>query len=233
MSCKKIILDILSHYNENELFFASKVFNERLRGSVSETAFYKTLERMTKNKELIKVSKGVYSLPLKSKYGVVPISSEEIVKTFTENGSGTVIGYSLYNSLNITTQVPKTINVLSSTVEGHSKNIQNVFIEKVSICFSKEIERMIHALEVLEDFNNIEDINYSAFIAFIKEIAEEYDDKVFEDVITAIHYKKSTIAFLQEVLNYFKKENNLYLYLSSFSDYKHPKMEDIYEFTQE
>ena len=135
MGCKKYIMDILTQYEVNELFFASKVFNENLRGKVSEGAYYKTLERMTKSKELIKVSKGVYSLPLNSKYGVIPVSTEEIVNTFTTNNCGTIIGYSLYNSLNISTQVPKTINVLSSSLDGHSKNIKNVFVERVSIYF--------------------------------------------------------------------------------------------------
>ena len=91
---------------------------------------------------------------------------------------------------------------------------------------------MIHALEVLQDFYNIEDINYPAFISFVKEIAEEYDEKTFEDVIRTINYKKSTISFLQEILNYFDKENNLHKYLSDLSIYKHPTMEEIYEIAQ-
>ena len=229
MECKKYIMDILVDYKENELFFASDVYNRELRDKCSEAAFYKTLERLTKSGELIKVSKGVYHLPMISKYGLVPISSDEIVETFIKNNSGTIIGYSLYNSLNITTQIPKVINIISSSLESQTKNIQNVNIKRVSLYYTREIERMIHALEVLQDFNNIEDINYLAFISFIKEIVEEYNDKTFEDVISNINYKKSTIAFLQEILNYFNKENNLYLYLSSFSKYNHPTMEEIYE----
>jgi hypothetical protein len=187
---------------------------------------------MTKSGELIKVSKGVYYLPKIGKFGVIPISNDEIISEFTRNNCGTVIGYSLYNSLNLTTQIPKIITVLSSSVDGNIKNIKNVSIEKVTIHFSKKIEKMIHTLEVLEDFYNIQDINYSAFISFVKEIVDEYNDKVFEDVITTINYKKSTIAFLQEILNYFNKENNLHLYLSTLSEYKHPTMEEIYEASQ-
>ena len=81
-------------------------------------------------------------------------------------------------------------------------------------------------------FYNIEDINYPAFISFVKEIAEEYDEKTFEDVIRTINYKKSPISFLQEILNYFDKENNLHKYLSNLSVYKHPTMEEIYEIAQ-
>ena len=38
-----------------------------------------------------------------------------------------------------------------------------------------------------------------------------------------------TISFLREILNYHKVENNLDEYLSSLSEYKHPKMEELYE----
>ena len=219
------IREILMNFRENELFFASNIYNEILRDKISETAFYKTLERMTKSGELVKISKGIYHLPKKSKYGVVPISNDEIISTFTENNTGTIVGYSLYNSLNLTTQIPKTISILSSTIDGQTKNIKDVSIKRVTIYFSKEVIRMIHALEVLQDFSNIEDINYSAFIDFIKEIVEEYNDRTFEEVISNINYKKSTIAFFQEILNYFNKDNNLYLHLSSLSEYKHPTME--------
>ena len=232
MNCYDYIKEVLQGYNANELIFASEMFSEKLHGIVTEMAFYKTLERMEKSGELIKISKGIYHLPLVSKYGIVPISTAEIVSTFTSNNNGTVVGYSLYNSLNLTTQVPKTINVISSSLENQTKNIKNVCIKRVSIYFSNEIKKMIHALEVLQDFYNIEDINYPAFISFVKEIAEEYDEKTFEDVIRTINYKKSTISFLQEILNYFDKENNLHKYLSDLSIYKHPTMEEIYEIAQ-
>ena len=232
MKSSAVIKTALSSYKENELIHASKLYRKELVNQISEAAFYKTLERMEKSGELIKISKGIYHLPLVSKYGIVPISTAEIVSTFTSNNNGTVVGYSLYNSLNLTTQVPKTINVISSSLENQTKNIKNVCIKRVSIYFSNEIKKMIHALEVLQDFYNIEDINYPAFISFVKEIAEEYDEKTFEDVIRTINYKKSTISFLQEILNYFDKENNLHKYLSNLSVYKHPTMEEIYEIAQ-
>ena len=229
MNGSYFIKNVIKGFSENELFFASTIYNELFRENVNEMLFYKTLERMTKNGELIKISKGVYHLPKLSKYGIVPLSTDEIVRKFTDNYCGTIIGYSLYNSLNLTTQIPKTVNVLSSLLEGNTKNIKNVSIRQVSIYFSREVEKMIQTLEVLQDFYNIEDINYNAFMSFVKEVVKEYNDKVFDEVITMIHYKKSTIAFLQEILNYFKKENKLHLYLSGLSEYKHPKMEEIYE----
>ena len=90
---------------------------------------------------------------------------------------------------------------------------------------------MIHALEVLQNYYNIQDINYIAFVKFAEELAEKYDEKVFTNVISKITYKKSTIAFLQEILDYYGIENNLNVYLSRLSEYKHPKMKEIYELT--
>ena len=54
----------------------------------------------------------------------------------------------------------------------------------------------------------------------------------FRKVISTISYKKSTIAFLQEILNFYGKENNLNMYLSNLSEYKYPKMEELYELAQ-
>ena len=66
---------------------------------------------------------------------------------------------------------------------------------------------------------------------FIKKLAEFYDDEIFRKVIMSINYKKSTIAFLREILNFYGIKNNLNMYLSSLSEYKYPRMEEFYEIT--
>ena len=54
-------------------------------------------------------------------------------------------------------------------------------------------------------------------------------DFKFEKVIAVEKFKKSTIAFQREVLNYYGIRNCLDRHLSAMSKYKHPKMEEIYE----
>ena len=90
MSSSAVIKNILSRYNENELILASKLFKNELIGKITETAYYKTLERMCKAGELVKIAKGTYHLPKIGKYGVVPPSETEIIEKFTENEKGTV-----------------------------------------------------------------------------------------------------------------------------------------------
>ena len=152
MKSSAVIKTALSSYKENELIHASKLYRKELVNQISEAAFYKTLERMCKSGELVKIAKGTYHLPKVSKYGIVPPSEKEIVSAFTKNGTGTVVGYALYNSLNLTTQIAKSIEVMSSALESFTKTIRNITVHQVQIDYSKSIENMIHALEVLQNY---------------------------------------------------------------------------------
>lgn len=231
MQSNNIIKNTLSNFKENELIFASKLYKTALYNQVSEAAFHKTLERMCKSGELVKIAKGTYHLPKVSKYGIVPPSEKEIISAFTKNGTGTIVGYSLYNALDLTTQVAKSIEVMSSTIENLTKTIRNVVVHQVQIDYTEDVKNMIHSLEVLQNYYNIQDINHLSFRKFTKKLADWYDEEIFKKVISAISYKKSTIAFLREILNFYNVKNNLNIYLSSLSEYKYPRMEEIYETT--
>lgn len=232
MQSNNIIKNTLSNFKENELIFASKLYKTELYNKVTEAAFYKTLERMCKSRELVKIAKGTYHLPKVSKYGIVPPSEKEIISAFTKNGTGTIVGYSLYNALDLTTQVAKSIEVMSSTIENLTKTIRNVVVHQVQIDYTEDVKNMIHSLEVLQNYYNIQDINNLSFRKFTKKLADWYDEEIFKKVISAISYKKSTIAFLREILNFYDVKNNLNIYLSSLSEYKYPRMEEIYEITR-
>ena len=213
----------------NELIFASKFYREHISNNASEELYYKTLERLCKAGELCKISKGTYYRPKTGRYGVVPPSEQQIISTFTKDQTGTVIGYSLYNQLQLTTQVPKRIEVLSSQLEQQSKTIRNIRITHCSIDYSTETERIIHMLEVLKGFHTIEDINYLAFIRYCEAFSKNYSDESTTYVLKHMQYQKRTISFLQNILSYYQVSNTLNKYLSKLSDYKHPSMEAIYE----
>lgn len=229
MKSNAIVKNALGKFKENELIIASKLYKEELSNQITEAAYYKTLQRMCEAGELVKIAKGTYHLPKIGKYGIVPPSEKEIIAAFTENKTGSLVGYSLYNELNLTTQISKTVNVLSSALDGFSKSIRNIVIHHVPLEFSPKIENMIQGLEVLQNFNTIQDINYSAFIKYSQTLAQSFEEKTFEEVISKTNYKKSTISFLKEILNFYNVKNNLNKYLSALSEYKHPKMEELYE----
>ena len=232
MKQNQIVEVAIESYQPNELIFASKLFRERLEGKVNEAAYYKTLERMCKAGKLVKAAKGTYYLPKKGRFGSVPLPEKEIISAFTKDGTGTVIGYSLYNHLGLTTQIAKTTEILSSSLDSQKKTIQNIIIYYSSLEFSKYVEQMVQALDVLQNVDHIQDLNLHMLISYSKTIAENYDQLTFDEVIAKQKYSKSTIAFLQDILNYYGKENNLNKHLSSLSTYKYPRMEELYAAAQ-
>lgn len=229
MKSSEAIKNVLKEYKENELIFASKLYKDKLSDTVSEAAYYKTLERMCRAFELNKIAKGIYHIPKNGKYGMIPPSEKEIIYAFTKEETGTVIGYSLYNRLNLTTQIPKNVTILSSALDSYTKSIRNISVQQVMIDYSDDVCNMIHGLDVLQNFSNIQDLDYKAFIRYTEKLAGQYNEKAFRAVIGCIKYKKSTIAFMNEILKYYGVENNLRVYLSEMSEYKHPKMEELYE----
>lgn len=229
MKSGEIIRKAIQPYQPNELIFSSALYKKELSQTISEAAFYKSLERMCKSGELMKISKGTYHKPKQTKYGVVPPNEKEIVSAFIENGFGMEIGYTLYNRLKLTTQIGKNVNLLSSALEGFTKTIRNIQIEKVELHFTEEIKSMVEGLEVFKNYYEIQDLNPSAFLKYSEKFAKAFNNDAFDEVINKIKYPKSTIAFTSEVLEFYNVNNNLNRHLSMLSNYKHPKMEEIYE----
>ncbi|MDE7439306.1 MAG: hypothetical protein K2N23_02215 [Clostridia bacterium] len=216
----------------NELFEASKFYCEQFNAIMSEAAFYKALERMVKTNYLIKISKGLYARPEQTKYGLVPPTEEEIVASYIDNCKGIVIGYQLYNALNISTQISKNTKIYCNAIDQMTKNIGNIFIERKEIEFSDEVRNVIEILEVLNNFNTIQELNYNCFVSLCEKFYKQYNEKITKTVLSKIHYPKSTIAFLRNILNHYGIDNTLGENLSVFSTYNYPSMEKIYELAQ-
>ena len=229
MTGTQMISQTIRKIPENELIFASKLYAQEFGGDITESAYYKTLERLCKAGELCKIAKGTYYRPKASRYGIVPPSQKEIVAAFTRDGKGTVVGYSLYNSLKLTTQVSKTVEVFSSALEQQTKNISNVALRFCDLVYTQEVNGMIHMMEVLQNFGEIQELNYAQFLNFCEHFSRTYSDEIFAQVCRQRRYQKKSIAFLQNILTHYQVPNNLNRYLSTLSDYKHPTMKEIYE----
>lgn len=228
MNSKAQIESALQELEPNQLFFASKLYQESLSESVSEAAYYKALERMVKANTLKKAARGVYYIPRKSKFGLMPPSEKDVVEAFTKGETGTVIGYALYNSLKLTTQVSKQTEVLTSSLEQQSKSIGSVFLTQCSLAFNEKNRIIISAMDVLQNYYRIQEMAPQSFLSFCQKIAVEYDDSAFASVQEKLHYSKSTIAFLKSILDYHNTQNSLSKYLSKLSVYKYPRMEVLY-----
>lgn len=128
-------------------------------------------------------------------------SEKEIIAAFTENGVGMVVGYVLYNKLRLTTQVSKNTQIYTSALDEQKNQIGNVFLQKYDMIFSPEVVRTVSILEVLQNYNKIEDLNVAQFHKLCADFAKDYDEKACEYVLSNIPYSEQTIALLKAILD--------------------------------
>lgn len=229
MTSTQMLLNALKQIQENEMIFTDKLYAAQFSGKMAERTYYKAVEQMCKSGELCKLARGIYYRPKKSKYGIAPPTQKEIVSAFTEPDKGVVVGYSLYNSLKLTTQVSKTVEIYSSQIAQRTKKIGNIHLRFCDLEFTSEVKSTIQMLDVLQNYNEIQDLNYRQFLMYCEQFSAGYKEDVFELVYQHIRYSKRTISFLRAVLNYYGVENSLQKYLSTMPECKHPTMEAIYE----
>ena len=229
MKTREKVLAMFTEYPENTLILASKEYRERFSGEMTEEAYYQTLGRLCKSGDIARISKGVYCRPKVSRFGTVLPSDREIVRTFTENEQGVIVGYSLYNSLKLTTQIPKRITVYSSLPEEQQKQIGNVTLQRYPLEYTPVVCSTVQMLDVLHHYEEIQEKDSARFLELCQNFTAEYDDSTADYVLCHLRYPKRTIAFLREILDYAQKSNGLGKYLSSLSTYQYPRMEALYE----
>ena len=195
----------------------------------SETAFAKAVERMVKAGDIVQITRGVYYKPRRTDFGVVPLTDNAIADHYMRDGHGIAIGYKLYNDKGISTQVGKNVEILSDSLPGEQKRAGNVKVTKSSVGLTSMTIPVIETMEILQNYSKIEDLNRKRLAAYMKEFASNYSEEATHEVISKRKYKKSTIAFLKAFLDYLNVPNTLGRYLSELSNYKIPRIEDIYE----
>ncbi len=204
----------------------AKNLYKKLFYNLSEAAFIKNLERLVKKEIISVIGKGIYYKPQKSFLGTVGISDNEILQYFiNDNKAGVEKGYALYNKYGLTTQVAKKIQLYSNKILFNKQVLKNVTLEKFNFKYTPKLTFTVEYMEVLENYRNIEDLNYKALYSFCKKIADEYDENKLEIVLQSGFYKKRTIAFLRHILDYFNVNNNLKKFLNATSKYDYLKME--------
>ena len=234
MSNREIIETILSMYKPNELIQSEELFKKLTSEYIphmTKSSYQKTLDRLCAKGHLSKLSKSLYCRPKKSKYGVIPPTEREIIQEFTANETGMVVGYSMYNALKLTTQIAKTTEVYSSKLSQQTKTVGNIRIKQHQLNYSGPVIQTVQMLEVLQHYYEIQDLNQKQFLLLCKQFVNQYHENSFAYVESKLRYRKSTIAFLKEILDYYHIHHTLNRYLSDLSTYNHPKMEDIYAAT--
>lgn len=182
---------------KGEMFDVSYEFNKRF-----QMIPYKTLMRILNRLEdeglLLTVGKGLYFINDETGY-----SDTKLIKYFTSNDRGMLIGYALYNELGITDYNEKEITIYTNSIGTKTKNINVIHLKKIDILlFGKVDKSIITVLELLEHgVNNILDCDVIKTINILRRCLLNYNDFVFEDVVDKINYSNATIVKLEEQLN--------------------------------
>lgn len=220
------IRNFISDIPANAIIDAADVYKANF-SYISEKTYYKVLERMTKDGMLNRLTKGLYYRPKKTRFGIVPLDQNTITDYYTENG--VVLGYPMYNRYGLTTQVGKSVNILSNNLSEEKKHIGSVSIEKARIDLNEQTKPMVETLDILQNYSGIEDLNRHALSSYLTSFSKYYSDEIAGYVLENRKYKKRTIAFLKAILDYKGIRNTLSKYLSALSNYEVPRMEEIFE----
>ncbi len=232
MSYHATIENLINNVPALKIIDAQKLRNEKFM-LIPEQAYFKVFSRLEKKGTLKRVSKGVYCKPKKSKYGTI-ISNEENILDYYLGANGTkgvIKGYRLFNKYRLTTQIAKNIEIYSTELLHNQKALKNVKINKIELMLNPQTIKLIELLEVLQEYKEIEDLNKQNLFKYLGETVRYYNEKTITKIIKSMNYRKSTIASLENVLNYYGIENSLKKFLNSTSKYETIQMESSNEFT--
>lgn len=221
------VRSLLLSQPEDRLIEGARLFRESGL-AVPRSGFYKTLGRMTRSGELVRLKRGIYYRPRVSRFGRIPISEDEIVSYYTAGNKGLLTGYRMYAGLCLTTQISKNAEVLSGLLRERRKRIGNVSVYRLDLTLTPDVKNAIEAFEVLQNFSTIEDLNWGEFAGYFAGFAEGYDDAAADYVLLHRKYRKSTIAFMKGCLDFLGVPNGLGKYLSNRSEYKIPDVREIF-----
>jgi hypothetical protein len=191
-------------------------------------AVIKALNRMVASGKIAKLSKGKYYKPENTPFGNLQPSQAQVVKDLLEEGgkiTGYLTGYSIYNQMNLTTQVSNIIQIGKNQVRPRFKrdSYTIVFINQKN-AITKESIPLLQLLDALRYIKKIPDasVEFSCnrFLALIK----NYTDKEINTMVRlSLKYPPATRALLGALLEKLHKGSateTLFKSLNPITKYK-------------
>lgn len=188
----------------------------------TEVAYFRALSRMVKAGKLVRLEKGKYYKPKKSRFGTLRPSETEIVKTFTQRGGKTVgylTGNALYSQWGLTTQVPNKITIARRS-RLPEKEISGYKIKFTIRPFSfKESDiPMLQLLDALADVRQIPNTPPLTVIPLlVAKMKELQPSQLNRLTLLALEYPPSTRALLGALLDEYFQEQKTELLQASLN----------------
>lgn len=178
------------------------------------SATAKAIERLIAKGVIKRISTGIFYKPKQSVFGELKPSEEEILKPYLfEKGKriAYVTGTSLYNRLNLTTQVPNVLRIASrkrrimiSYGQIKAKPVKSY------VDVTDENFYLLGLLDALKDFKKIPDLDKSSVIKTISQKLKELNPAETKLLIKCgLSYPPRVRSFLGALLENIKTESDL------------------------
>ena len=198
----------------------------------TDVAYFKALSRMVKAGKLVRLEKGKYYKPKRSRFGALRPSETEIVKTFTQRGGKTVgylTGNALYNQWGLTAQVPNKLTIArrSRLPEKEISGYKVKFAVR-PFPFKEGDIPTLQLLDALTDVREIPDTSPLTVVPLLVAKMKELQPSQLNGLTRlALEYPPSTRALLGALLNTHFPEQKTELLLASLNPLTRYQFEGI------
>ncbi|HBV17526.1 DUF6088 family protein [Epilithonimonas ginsengisoli] len=178
----------------------------------NKEAIIKALNRLVEKGKIKKISKGKFYKPESTVFGELLPDQYQIVKDLLEENNkitGYLTGYSIYNSLGLTTQVSNTIQIGKNNTRPFLRRERYIinFIKQPNIINNENIP-YLQFLDCLKFIKKIPDTPIEKAIGRLLSIASDYKMKDIEQLVRLVQkYPPSTRSLLGALLDELQLEN--------------------------
>jgi hypothetical protein len=190
-------------------------------------ALAKSLSRLSKQGQIVRLSRGKYYKPRGSVFGVLYPDENQLILSLTQVGDqtiGYVTGLAAFNSLGLTSQVSNTI-VIARGSNQPAKEIlgYNVRFVKRNFKFSRDDVKLLQILDALKEIKTIPDTTIRESLKIlINRLEKLKTDELQQMIRLAQRYPPSTRALLGAIIEnrFFKiRDVSLFKSLNPLSKY--------------
>jgi len=219
MKYRDRILEYFDNITDGTVVVVNDLYEKGFE-KMGQTAFFRAVERLASDGEIIRVGKGLYI----KKSDADKNRTELLLNYFfgEDNSRGMFTGIHLYNKYSLTGVKSDNIELMSVMCKGSTCHIDNIIVRRPGVELNFENTRVIEALEILQNYGEIPQLDKNKFARYAKQYARGYNDESAVEVLNNMKYKKRTIAFMKKILDMYKVPNTLSQFLSNASDYKIP-----------
>lgn len=126
-----LVRNYVYHLQFGKAFTTKQILRKKKLGDDQSDAIASALSRMTKRKEIIRISNGVYYRPKQSRFGRLPIETKELVAAIAKNKDATIApaGVTAVNALGLDTQLSMVKSFIISERVRAKIEVKNVKFE--------------------------------------------------------------------------------------------------------